>query len=321
MGHKNRILCRFFLRGNCTKGRICKFEHNLLDGQAKFERQHQSSYSYNQNYNQQQQPQNWNNNLFNQQQQQQHSNNHNYHYQQQPFYNNNQNMGKIKQHCKYRENCFKFPNCGFVHEEVCRFQDHCLRKDQCRFVHLPRAFLGRNSPPPSKEAVVKNQFLEHSNLNNVNIVHTNYLGYKNVKQKNRRPKACYKKNSNKPFSILSCNASNIKSKLYSLGKVVNDLNVSIFCIQETFMSKEGNIKFENSTEYQIFECIRNFKQGGGLAIGALKTLNPIWIKEGNNLVEALTIQVSVQKLNLRITNAYGPQEYDDIAKKIVFGHF
>ena len=87
------------------------------------------------------------------------------------------------------------------------------------------------------------------------------------------------------------------------------------------MTKEGSIKFENSSEYQIFECLRNKKQGGGLVIGALKTLDPIWIKEGNEYVEALTIQVSVKKIRIRITNAYGPQEYDDLSKKQAFWEF
>ena len=81
------------------------------------------------------------------------------------------------------------------------------------------------------------------------------------------------------------------------------------------MTKEGCIKFENANEYQMFECLHKRKYGGGLLIGALKTLNPSWIKDGNESVEALTIQISVQKINKRVTNAYGPQEYDEINKK------
>ena len=59
-----------------------------------------------------------------------------------------------------------------------------------------------------------------------------------------------------------------------------NLRSSILCLQETFMTKEGNIKFENSFNYQIFESVHLNGRGGGLAIGALKSLNPVLIKDG-----------------------------------------
>ena len=80
------------------------------------------------------------------------------------------------------------------------------------------------------------------------------------------------------------------------------------------MNKEGGIKFVNSHNYQMFECVRKDKQGGGLLIGAPTTLIPNWIKDGNNIVEALTIQIAVQNFNIRVTYAYGPQKYDNINK-------
>ena len=74
------------------------------------------------------------------------------------------------------------------------------------------------------------------------------------------------------MTVLSCNAANVRNKLFSLGKIVNSLNLSLFCLQETFMTKEGNMKFENSQNYHIFEQVRKDKKRGGLAIGALKTM-------------------------------------------------
>ena len=38
--------------------------------------------------------------------------------------------------CKYTDQCFKFPNCGFSHYEICKFQQNCLKGQSCRFVHL-----------------------------------------------------------------------------------------------------------------------------------------------------------------------------------------
>ena len=44
--------------------------------------------------------------------------------------------------CKYRANCFKFPNCGFAHKEICRFQENCHNGLSCNFVHFNTTFLG-----------------------------------------------------------------------------------------------------------------------------------------------------------------------------------
>ena len=64
--------------------------------------------------------------------------------------------------------------------------------------------------------------------------------------------------------------------------------------------------------------MRSKKSGGGLAIGVLNELNPVWVREGEDKVEALSIQISVKEMNVRIINAYGPQEYDDLDKKVQF---
>ena len=53
-------------------------------------------------------------------------------------------------------------------------------------------------------------------------------------------------------------------------------------------------------------------------IGVKNDLNPVWIRDGEERVEAMTIQVSVQNQKIRIINAYGPQEYDIDNKKLHF---
>ena len=62
--------------------------------------------------------------------------------------------------------------------------------------------------------------------------------------------------------------------------------------------------------------MREKSKGGGLAIGALKDLDPVWINEGNDEVEAITIEIKVNKLAISFTTAYGPQENDKIDKKM-----
>ena len=74
----------------------------------------------------------------------------------------------------------------------------------------------------------------------------------NINKRNRK-KRTYKNNLNKKLSIFSCNAANVKNKLLSLEKNVNELNLSLFCLQETHMYRDGLIKFKNSSNFQIYE--------------------------------------------------------------------
>ena len=71
--------------------------------------------------------------------------------------------------------------------------------------------------------------------------------------------------------------------------------------------------------FQIYEKNRSGKNRGGLVIGILNCLNPTWIRDGGEKVEAMTIKFALHKIDIRVVNAYGPQEYDDVLKKIVFG--
>ena len=147
-------------------------------------------------------------------------------------------------------------------------------------------------------------------VNNVNIVYH--------KRKNRRPLRHKVKIVSNKLKVLSCNASGLRNKLPSLSKIISDLQLSMFCIQETHFLKEGSIKFDN---FQIFEKTRETKSGGGLLVGALKDLNPIWIGDGGSTAEAMSIKVSVKDMDIRVVNAYGPQEYADNEKKTCFWEY
>ena len=76
-------------------------------------------------------------------------------------------------------------------------------------------------------------------------------------------------------------------------------------LQETKLKKIGQIKLPG---YQIFELLREHKGGGGLLTAVGETLTPVLISTGNNDAEILTVQIKINNIDVRIVNAYGPQE-------------
>ena len=64
--------------------------------------------------------------------------------------------------------------------------------------------------------------------------------------------------------------------------------------------------------------VRKNKNGGGLAIGCEKELKPVWLREENDEVEALYIEISLKNMKIRCVVAYGCQENDNIERKEAF---
>ena len=115
------------------------------------------------------------------------------------------------------------------------------------------------------------------------------------KKTNRRAK---KRSKNKMgqsnICIMGVNAAGITSKMNSFKNVVRQLKPSIFFVEETKLKRQGKLKLEN---YEIFELNRKNKQGGGIAIGMVKELKPVWISEGDDNIEVLTIEAEIDGLN------------------------
>ena len=44
-------------------------------------------------------------------------------------------------------------------------------------------------------------------------------------------------------------------------------------------------------------------------------LNPVWVGDGDDEVEFLSIVISIQDINIRCVIAYGPQESDSTERK------
>ena len=115
-----------------------------------------------------------------------------------------------------------------------------------------------------------------------------------MKTKNNRRVRKSSKDISKKVRFLGVNAAGLRSKMMTFKKVLTDLNPTVFSVQETKMKNVGNIKID---DYVIFEKIRKKKEnGGGIAIGCKEALKPVWVREGHDNVETLSIDICVKNL-------------------------
>ena len=135
----------------------------------------------------------------------------------------------------------------------------------------------------------------------------------------RRRKRKKPKEFSKSLRMIGVNAAGLKPKLSTLKKVINNLDPALFFIEETKFKAEGRFKIEN---FLIFELVRESRDGGGgLAIGCIKDLKPVLARKGNDDIEALTIDISLQKLKIKCVVGYGPQENSKTENKIQFWNY
>ena len=117
---------------------------------------------------------------------------------------------------------------------------------------------------------------------------------------------------------MGVNSGGLRCKLTSFKKVLNDLRPSVFFVKETKFKDVGKLKFDS---YVVFELVRQNRDGGGLALGCDKDLQPVLVREGDDDVEALSVDIILKKLKVRCCIAYGCQENDLVARKEAFWTF
>ena len=74
--------------------------------------------------------------------------------------------------------------------------------------------------------------------------------------------------------FLGVNSAGLRPKMKTFKKVIKELKPAVFFVQETKYKDTGKIKIDN---YDIFESVRKNRDGGGLALGCLKELQPAWV--------------------------------------------
>ena len=141
----------------------------------------------------------------------------------------------------------------------------------------------------------------------------------NVKRTRRgNRKRTMNKNISKSLRLVGINAAGLKNKILTFKKLVKDLQPSVFFIEETKFKEEGKFKIDN---FVIFELVRDSKEGGGLALGCAKELNPVLVRKGDEEVEAMSVDISVKSMRIRCVVAYGCQENSLVEKKHKFWSF
>ena len=101
-------------------------------------------------------------------------------------------------------------------------------------------------------------------------------------------------------------------------KVINELKPLVFLVEETKFKNCGKLKLDN---FIIYELVRQNRDGGGLALGVAKELNPAWVREGDDTVEALSVEISVKSMKIRCCASYGCQENELIERKEKFWNY
>ena len=74
-------------------------------------------------------------------------------------------------------------------------------------------------------------------------------------------------------------------------------------------------------DFQVFYLNRQCSQGGGLAIGVNRDFESTLIREGNDDLETISIQILAGKIPIRTVLAYGPQENSKKEKKSLFWEY
>ena len=107
------------------------------------------------------------------------------------------------------------------------------------------------------------------------------------------------------LKVVAVNVNGIRSKMASFESTLSDIDPDVFILQETKLPDEGFLKING---YKVFERVRKDKGGGGIAIGVKPYLKPVWINEGTNIVETLSVGIKVKNTKIRVCTGYGPQE-------------
>ena len=114
------------------------------------------------------------------------------------------------------------------------------------------------------------------------------------------------KNKLKNFQVFYLNIRGLKSKFSSLLTKIEEEEPTIFCITETHLLEEEDVKVDG---YKLYRNDRN-NVGGGVMIGVKMELENITtlVNKSNDVGETLWILIDNNRIKLRVGIIYAPQE-------------
>ena len=86
-------------------------------------------------------------------------------------------------------------------------------------------------------------------------------------------------------------------------------------MQKTKYSQYGQLKLDG---FYTYEHLRSKREGGGVALAALKDLNPTFVCDGGEDVEVITVDIHLKDMAVSVISAYGPLENAAAHKKNAF---
>ena len=150
----------------------------------------------------------------------------------------------------------------------------------------------------------------------------NKVNYNNNKSKRKRIRRKVTREKKVSMKFFGNNADGLLNKMETLEHLLKQ-NPSAIFLQETRLGRPNRIKTPSSGNYTFYELHRSKtaekgEKGGGLALGVLNSLDPSWISEGDDDIEAITVEIWVNSFPIRLVCGYGPQEYDKNERKLKF---
>ena len=137
-----------------------------------------------------------------------------------------------------------------------------------------------------------------------------------TKRCNKRGKRKYRKNILKTLTFTGFNPNGVKSKLTTIRKLIRETRSAVVTMQETKCSQAGQFNFDG---YFTYEQIRPKTEGGGVSVSALKNRQPVFVSDGGETVEALSIDIHSKDMTISVSSAYGPKKVLFVKRKTHFG--
>ena len=104
----------------------------------------------------------------------------------------------------------------------------------------------------------------------------------------------------------------------TIKRLIRETNATIVTMQETKYTQYGQMKLDG---FYTYEHLRTNKGCGGVALSALKELNPAFVCDGGEEVEAIKVDIHLSNMSVSVTSAYGPQINDPPNKKKAFWEY